>query len=186
MILILSLAYYKNIKINLKLKRSKHTDDKEKDSLISCNIKLGIISMIKHRRPNYKYLDEAYNILSESAVKMITYNNIRKFIEYKNLADWIYNQKLNIMFKKHKKENLDTVVLIIPMFNYHIQIFSKISFLEKGNTFFFRELIWKTQKYEEFAKFLEGYNRKIFYDRSCYNFPGYYYLVYNLNIIFKS
>jgi len=136
MILILGIAYYKNIKISLKMKRAKQHEDK--DNLINSNIKLGVIALIKNRRPNYKYLDEAYNILTELAVKMITYNNLKKFNEYKNVADWVYNQKLTIMFKKYKKENLETALLIIPIFNYHIQIFSKISFLENGNTFFFR------------------------------------------------
>ena len=105
-------------------------------------------------------------------------SSVKKYLEYKEIADWLYIQRVSVQLKIHKADSSDCARVIIPMFNFHVDTFAnKLDFFEDSKSYQFRELLWKTQKYEKFAKFLEEFNKKTFYDKSCYNFPGFYYIV---------
>ena len=89
--------YYRRFKIKIKEKKVKATSREEK---IECNIKLGVLSIIKTKKILYtksKYFDEAYDLLSENNYNKKNYlygnkslNPKFNLIEVRAVADWLF------------------------------------------------------------------------------------------------
>ena len=122
----LCLNYYRTIKKNLKLKKNNSSETNEK--VIKYNIKLGVISQIKNRRKNMKYVkyfEEAYNMLNNIDIKNYFYgSHILKwnYLEIKSVADWLL---FRIIFIK-SSDIQNSIQSIVNMFVSHLKSYSKI------------------------------------------------------------
>ena len=190
----LTLNYYRAIKKNLKIKKNNSVDVKEK--IIKYNIKLGIISQIKNRKRNLKfikYYEEAYNMLQSVDLKNYFFgSNVVKwnYLEIKSVADWLLLQIVHL--KTNDLQN--SIQSLINMFVFHIGNYARMELLnqdhdeknevieEKSSSdsiekLVFVEYFWSALRYEFFAKFLEDNFKQDFYIKNYLNFPGYYYMV---------
>ena len=89
--------YYRRYKIKIKEKKVKATSREEK---IECNIKLGVLSIIKSKKLKYiksKYFEEAYDLISDKNYNKYKYlygikdiNPIFNLIEVRAVSDWLF------------------------------------------------------------------------------------------------
>jgi hypothetical protein len=181
----ITVDYYRMIKKNLKIKRNNNNEIKEK--IIKYNIKLGTISNMKNKKRNWKYFEEAYNLLSNIMVDLKNYyysNNMKlSYFEIKAVADWLFFK----IFYLKSYDLSNNMLSIISNFNFHMQSFSKIELLQritsKNDKFFLIEYFWRLKRYEFFALFLEDNGKHTFFNQSYLNFPGYYYMLCCFNIV---
>jgi hypothetical protein len=171
-ILKITIAYYKNVKKNLKSKRNYAYEIKNKEKMIKYNIKLGVVSQMKNRKRNWKYFEEAYSILANLDFK--TYTNPKlAYFEFKAVADWLY---FKIFYTKLYDPN--HITSIVSGFNFHVFNFSRIEFFEGDKITHLIEYNWRALRYDIFAKFLEDNGKLEFYAKNPINFYGYHFMVF--------
>jgi hypothetical protein len=199
----ITLNYYRAIKKNMKIKKNNTVDVKEKT--IKYNIKLGVVSQIKNRKKNLKfikYYEEGYNMLQTIDFKNYFFgsNDVKwNYLEIKSVADWLLFKIINL-----KTPDLhNSIQSLINMFVFHMRNYSRIDLLTEENGEIIEknesieksvlgsmerlvivEYFWSTLRYEFFAKFLEENFKPDFYIKNYLNFPGYYYMV-RIFFIFK-
>ncbi len=182
--------YYRTLKKSLKIKKSNSSEVKE--NIIKYNIKLGVVSQVKNRRRNWKYFEEAYNLLSGIDNKKYYYGSTdtkMNYLELKSVADWLF---FKIVHLKSSDLN-NNLQYIVNSFGFYIQHYSKVDYYynstESGlspeiDNLIIIEYYWRVLRYEFFAKFLEDNGRSDFYLKNYINFPGFHYLVSFIILIF--
>ena len=99
--------YYRRYKMKIKEKKVKATSREEK---IECNIKLGILSIIKSKKIKYlksKYFEEAYDLISDKSYDKNKYlygnkeiNPKFNLIEVRAVSDWLFFKNMSLQSPK--------------------------------------------------------------------------------------
>lgn len=122
-----SIQYYKQVKKNLKIKKTNlYLDDY--DGHVKIDLKLAIVSLIKNRRSSSKYFEEAFYQFKQmkNNIKNINntnYNNKEYYLESKTIASFIFRR---LVLLKHN--NIDYLKQI---FNSYIQDFINDGYYKK-------------------------------------------------------
>lgn len=182
--------YYKTLKKSLRAKIEKST---RKELSIKYNIKLGILTILKTRKPTNtrtKYFEEAYKLLSEIEIDKYFYTEVKNlkktYFEIKSAADWLYHKIL-------KNDRLRmTHELHFEKFNQHMKIFSKFQYFEKLDTrtpgksdiYYLYEFYWKFMRYNYFVNWM---NKETIKPEINENFPAFYLMkeIYCIKRIIK-
>ena len=175
-----SFQFYKIHHRNYKEKRSLATSREEK---IQYDIKLGVLSKIKSKKNNSepsKYLEEAYELVSDKNFDPKSYKNgseplneRNNFYEIRATGDWLF-YKNNILYRNNisrtntkdinkKAINISEINEQINKCEKHIKCFSNIKYYEKGRKdyFHFIEYYWLAQRYKNLKRYIEENNREI-------------------------
>ena len=155
--------YYRVYKIKIKDKKIKSTSREEK---IECNIMLGVLSIIKSKKLIYlrnKYLEEAYDLITDDKFNKTQYLYGDKSLgikfnlsEIRSAADWLFYKRMLLLRNKNQNEtstkighsltdlmgkaaqkstnkNVYEENEIIDKYVFHIRTFSFIETIIKGN-----------------------------------------------------
>ena len=154
--------YYRVYKIKIKDKKMKSTAREEK---IECNIMLGVLSILKSKKLIYlknKYLEEAYDLITDDKFNMEQYLFGDKSLglkynlsEIRSAADWLFYKRMLLLKNKNPSENNTKIGHsltdlmgksqknsnkniyeeneIIEKYIFHIKTFTFIDTLIKGN-----------------------------------------------------
>ena len=154
--------YYRVYKIKIKDKKIKSTSREEK---IECNIMLGILSILKSKKLIYtknKYLEEAYDLITDDKFNKAQYLYGDKSLgikfnlsEIRSAADWLFYKRMSLLKKnqnetgtkslghsltdlmgkgtKNSNKNIVEENEIIDKYVFHIKSFSFIDTIIKGN-----------------------------------------------------
>ena len=154
--------YYRVYKIKIKDKKIKSTSSEEK---IECNIMLGVLSILKSKKLIYtknKYLEEAYDLITDDKFNKSQYLYGDKSLgvkfslsEIRSTADWLFYKRMLLLRNKTQNEtstksghslsdlmgktsqknnkNIYEENEIIDKYVFHIKSFSFIDTIIKGN-----------------------------------------------------
>lgn len=183
-----SIAYYKQVKKNLKLKKGGFYLE-ESAKLVKINLQLAIVSFIKNRRISTKYLEEVmFHILK------LDFNKLSKehYLEAKAVATFTFRKLCKL------KPQTD---YLINLFNIYITYFTRPEFykqsiyaendlesaLKTEDKSFIAEYLWLAYEHEFFASILKSRDQPAVPLSFQYGFPGYYSLksAYNYNKILQ-